>query len=87
MSETKTNKKSRTGTVVSNKMEKSIVVRVERTVKHKFYGKYVKTSVKYLADDPENTCNIGDIVNIEECRPLSKKKRWRLREIIRQAVV
>ena len=87
MSETKTNKKSRTGTVVSNKMEKSIVVRVERTVKHKFYGKYVKTSVKYLADDPENTCNIGDIVNIEECRPLSKKKRWRLREIVRQAVV
>ena len=87
MSETKKNKKSRTGTVVSNKMEKSIVVRVERTVKHKFYGKYVKTSVKYLADDPENTCNIGDIVNIEECRPLSKKKRWRLREIVRQAVV
>ncbi len=87
MSETKKNKKSRTGTVVSNKMEKSIVVRVERTVKHKFYGKYVKTSVKYLADDPENTCNIGDIVNIEECRPLSKKKRWRLREIVRQAIV
>ena len=87
MSETKKDKKSRTGTVVSNKMEKSIVVRVERTVKHKFYGKYVKTSVKYLADDPENTCNIGDIVNIEECRPLSKKKRWRLREIVRQAIV
>ncbi|RUM39878.1 MAG: 30S ribosomal protein S17 [Desulfocapsa sp.] len=86
MSETKKNKKSRTGTVVSNKMEKSIVVRVERTVKHQFYGKYVKTSVKYLADDPENTCKIGDIVKIEECRPLSKKKRWRLRDIIRQAV-
>ena len=86
MSETKKHKKSRTGTVVSNKIEKSIVVRVDRTVKHQFYGKYVKTSVKYLADDPENTCKIGDIVKIEECRPLSKKKRWRLRDIIRQAV-
>ncbi len=86
MSETKKIKKSRTGTVVSNRMEKSIVVRVERTVRHKLYGKYIKKSVKYLADDPENTCNIGDIVKIEECRPLSKKKRWRLRDVIRQAV-
>ncbi len=86
MSETKKNKKSRTGTVVSNKMERSIVVRVERTVKHKLYGKYVKKSVKYLVDDPENTCKIGDVVKIEECRPLSKKKRWRLRDVIRQAV-
>ncbi len=86
MSETKKIKKSRTGTVVSNMMEKSIVVRVERKVRHKLYGKYIKKSVKYLADDPENTCNIGDIVKIEECRPLSKKKRWRLRDIIRQAV-
>ena len=86
MSETKKNKKSRTGTVVSNRMEKSIVVRVERKVRHKLYGKYIKQSVKYLADDPENSCNIGDIVQIEECRPLSKKKRWRLRDIIREAV-
>ena len=86
MSETKKIKKSRTGTVVSNMMEKSIVVRVERKVRHKLYGKYIKKSVKYLADDPENTCNIGDIVKIEECRPLSKKKRWRLRDVIRQAV-
>lgn len=86
MSETKKNKKSRTGTVVSNMMEKSIVVRVERKVRHKLYGKYIKKSVKYLADDPENSCNIGDIVQIEECRPLSKKKRWRLRDIIREAV-
>jgi small subunit ribosomal protein S17 len=86
MSETKKNKKKRTGTVVSNMMEKSIVVRVERKVRHKLYGKYIKKSVKYLADDPENSCNIGDIVQIEECRPLSKKKRWRLRDIIREAV-
>ncbi|MEN8198846.1 MAG: 30S ribosomal protein S17 [Thermodesulfobacteriota bacterium] len=86
MSETKQIKKSRTGTVVSNRMEKSIVVRVERKVRHKLYGKYIKQSVKYLADDPENSCKIGDIVKIEECRPLSKKKRWRLRDIIREAV-
>lgn len=82
----KKSKKTRTGAVVSNRMEKSIVVRVERKVRHKLYGKYIKQSVKYLADDPENSCNIGDIVQIEECRPLSKKKRWRLRNIIRQAV-
>lgn len=87
MSEIKKIKKTRTGTVVSNGMEKSIVVRVERKVRHKFYGKYIKKSVKYLADDPENSCNIGDLVKIEECRPLSKKKRWRLRDIIREAVV
>ena len=86
MSEIKKIKKTRTGSVVSNRMEKSIVVRVERKVRHKLYGKYIKQSVKYLADDPENSCNIGDIVLIEECRPLSKKKRWRLRDIIRQAV-
>lgn len=86
MSETKKIKKTRTGSVVSNRMEKSIVVRVERKVRHKLYGKYIKQSVKYLADDPENSCNVGDIVLIEECRPLSKKKRWRLRDIIRQAV-
>ncbi|MCK5070794.1 MAG: 30S ribosomal protein S17 [Desulfocapsa sp.] len=86
MSETKKIKKTRTGAVVSNRMEKSIVVRVERKVRHKLYGKYIKQSVKYLADDPENSCNVGDIVLIEECRPLSKKKRWRLRDIIRQAV-
>ncbi|MBU1138710.1 MAG: 30S ribosomal protein S17 [Proteobacteria bacterium] len=86
MSETKKSKKTRTGAVVSNRMEKSIVVRVERKVRHKLYGKYIKQSVKYLADDPEDSCNIGDIVMIEECRPLSKKKRWRLRNIIQQAV-
>ncbi len=86
MSETKKIKKTRTGTVVSNGMEKSIVVRVERKVRHKLYGKYIKKSVKYLADDPKNSCNIGDIVKIEECRPLSKQKRWRLRDIIREAV-
>ena len=86
MSENKKSRKTRTGSVVSNRMEKSVVVRVERQFRHKFYGKYVKTSVKYLADDPQNQCNIGDVVLIEECRPLSKKKRWRIKSILEQAV-
>ncbi|WP_136798075.1 MULTISPECIES: 30S ribosomal protein S17 [Desulfosediminicola] len=86
MSENTKSRKTRTGSVVSNRMEKSVVVRVERRVRHKLYGKYVKTSVKYLADDPENCCNIGDTVLIEECRPLSKKKRWRVKTILQQAV-
>lgn len=86
MSENKTSRKTRTGSVVSNRMEKSVVVRVERKFRHKLYGKYVKTSVKYLADDPQNQCNIGDVVLIEECRPLSKKKRWRIKSILEQAV-
>jgi len=86
MSENKKSRKTRTGSVVSNRMEKSVVVRVERKFRHKLYGKYVKTSVKYLADDPDNQCNIGDLVLIEECRPLSKKKRWRIKSILEQAV-
>ena len=86
MSEIKKSRKTRTGSVVSNRMEKSVVIRVERTVKHKLYGKYFKTSVKYLADDPQNECNIGDTVLIEECRPLSKRKRWRVKQILVQAV-
>ena len=86
MSENTKSRKTRTGSVVSNRMDKSVVVRVERRVRHKLYGKYVKTSVKYLADDPENRCNIGDTVLIEECRPLSKRKRWRVKTILEQAL-
>ncbi len=86
MSEQNKARKTRTGSVVSNGMEKTVVVRVERKFRHKLYGKYVKTSVKYLADDPENQCNIGDLVLIEECRPLSKRKRWRVKTILQQAV-
>lgn len=81
-----TSRKTRTGSVVSNRMEKSVVVRVERKVRHKLYGKFMKTSVKYLADDPDNQCNIGDLVLIEECRPLSKRKRWRVKTILEQTV-
>jgi small subunit ribosomal protein S17 len=86
MNEHKKSRKTRTGSVVSNRMEKSVVVRVERKFRHKLYGKYVKTSVKYLADDPENQCNIGDLVLIEECRPLSRRKRWRVKSILEQAI-
>lgn len=86
MTENTKSRKTRTGSVVSNRMDKSVVVRVERRVRHKLYGKYVKTSVKYLADDPENSCNIGDTVLIEECRPLSKRKRWRVKTILQQAI-
>ena len=86
MSEIKKARKTRTGSVVSNRMEKTVVVQVERKVRHKLYGKFMKTNVKYLADDPENRCNIGDTVEIEECRPLSKRKRWRVKNILEQAV-
>ncbi len=86
MSELKKNKKTRTGSVVSNGMDKSIVVLVERKVRHKLYGKYVKKSQKYVAHDEENRCNVGDVVLIEECRPLSKRKRWRLKNVLEQAI-
>lgn len=82
MSEINKSRKTKTGSVVSDRMEKSIVVQVERKIKHPLYGKFVKKTVKYIADDPENLCKIGDIVLIEECRPLSKRKRWRLRTIL-----
>ena len=86
MSENIPSRKIRTGSVVSNKMEKSVVVKVERKIRHKLYGKYMKTTVKYLADDPENQCKIGDTVLIEECRPLSKRKRWRVKSILEKAL-
>ena len=79
-------KKSQFGIVVSNKMDKTIVVQIKNLVRHKLYGKYIKRHMKYMAADPDNLCNIGDKVMIEECRPLSKNKRWRLREITEKAV-
>lgn len=79
-------KKIRQGAVVSNKMDKSIVVVVERKFPHKLYGKYIRQQVKYMAHDAANECQIGDLVLIEECRPLSKKKRWLLHSIIQRAV-
>jgi small subunit ribosomal protein S17 len=86
MSETKLARKTKVGSVISNKMDKSVVVQVDRRIRHKLYGKYIRKSVKYMADDPNNVCNIGDVVLIEECRPLSKNKRWRVRSVVEQAV-
>ena len=78
-------RKERIGVVTSNKMDKSIVVLVERKVKHPKYGKFVKKSTKFMAHDEKNECNIGDTVRIMETRPLSKNKCWRLVEIIERA--
>jgi small subunit ribosomal protein S17 len=78
-------RKERTGAVVSNKMEKTIVVAVKRKVKHPIYGKFVNKTTKFVAHDEENTCNEGDLVRIMETRPLSKRKNWRLVEIIERA--
>jgi len=78
-------RKERTGLVVSNKMDKSIVVVVERKVKHPKYGKFIKLSSRFMAHDEKNECNIGDTVRISETRPLSKSKCWRLVEIIERA--
>lgn len=75
-------RKTRTGKVVSNKMQKTIVVAVEDHVKHPLYGKIVKRTYKLKAHDENNECNIGDTVKVMETRPLSKEKRWRLVEII-----
>ena len=78
-------RKTRTGKVVSNKMEKTIVVAVEDHVKHPLYNKIVKRTYKLKAHDENNDCNIGDKVKVMETRPLSKDKRWRLVEIVEKA--
>lgn len=78
-------RKERIGTVVSNKMDKSIVVLVNRRMKHPIYGKFINKSKKFMAHDEQNTCNIGDFVRIMETRHLSKNKSWRLVEIIERA--
>ena len=78
-------RKTRVGKVVSDKMDKTIVVAIEDNVKHPLYGKVVKRTVKIKAHDEENTCGIGDRVKVMETRPLSRDKRWRLAEIIEKA--
>ena len=78
-------RKERNGKVVSNKMDKSITVLVERRVKHPIYGKFMSKTSKFMAHDENNDCNIGDTVRIMETRPLSKNKNWRLVEIIEKA--
>ncbi len=78
-------RKERTGIVVSNNMQKSIVVAVKRKVKHPIYGKFVNKTTRFFVHDEENSCNVGDTVKIMETRPLSKNKSWRLVQIIERA--
>ncbi len=78
-------RKERVGVVTSDKMDKSIVVSVERRVKHPMYGKFVKKTTKFVAHDEKNDCHIGDTVKIMETRPLSKTKNWRLVEVVERA--
>lgn len=85
MSEVRGNRKTRVGTVVSDKMDKTIVVAIKTRVKHPLYGKIMNRTTKLKAHDETNTCNIGDVVKVMETRPLSKEKRWRLVEIIEKA--
>ena len=83
--ETRAFRKTRVGQVVSNKMDKTIVVSIADSVQHKLYKKIMKRTYKLKAHDENNECNIGDTVKVMECRPLSKDKRWRLVEIIEKA--
>lgn len=78
-------RRERIGVVVSNKMDKSIVVKVETRKKHPLYGKFVQQSTKFMAHDEKNDCGIGDLVRIQETRPLSSRKRWRMVEILERA--
>lgn len=75
------------GRVVSDKMDKSIVVAIERTVKHPIYGKFIKRTTKVHAHDENNTCGLGDKVEIAECRPLSKTKSWTLVKVLEKAKI
>lgn len=85
MENTRNLRKERVGQVVSNKMNKSITVAVNRKLKHPIYGKFIGKTSKFMAHDEKNECQIGDTVRIMETRPLSKNKRWRLVEIIERA--
>ena len=85
MSEQAKTARTVTGCVVSNKMDKTITVKIERRVPHPLYKKYVRRSTKIHAHDEHNECNIGDIVMVQECRPLSKTKAWRLIKIVERA--
>jgi len=78
-------RRQRTGRVVSNRMDKSITVAVDRQVKHAIYGKFITKTTKYMAHDEENEANVGDVVRIMSTRPLSKRKTWRLVEILERA--
>ena len=85
MSETAKTLRTVEGRVVSNKMNKTVTILVERQVKHALYGKYMRRSTKLHAHDEDNVCNEGDVVRVSECRPLSKTKNWRVVEVITRA--
>ncbi len=82
--ERRNNRKVMLGTVTSNSMQKTITVKIERRLPHPRYKKYYRLSKKFLTHDPENSCNIGDLVRIVECRPLSRRKRYRLLEVVQR---
>lgn len=84
-SKTRKLRKIRQGIVVSDKMDHSIVVKVERTVRHPLYKKVIRRSKRYMAHDQENTGQVGDLVRITECRPISRHKKWRLLEVVSKA--
>ncbi len=85
MSTTESVKSTRVGQVISNKADKTVTVKLERQIKHELYGKYIKRSSKVHAHDEENSCSEGDLVRIEQCRPMSKTKAWRVVEIVKRA--
>ncbi len=85
MSEQKAIKRTLTGLVISDKMDKTITVKIERQVKHPKYGKFIKRSTKVHAHDEANECNMGDTVTVAESRPLSKSKSWQLVEVVEKA--
>jgi small subunit ribosomal protein S17 len=78
-------RKTRQGKIVSDKMDKTVVVAVTRQVRHALYGKFVRQTNKFVAHDKKNECKVGDIVSIQECRPLSKTKRWQVVEVVERA--
>ena len=85
MSTTENVKRTKVGRVISDKADKTITVLLERQVKHQLYGKYIKRSTKVLAHDEDNSCAEGDTVKIAECRPISKRKSWRVVEVMERA--
>jgi small subunit ribosomal protein S17 len=82
---TVSSKTTKVGMVTSSATDKSVVVKVENLVMHPLYQRFVRTTSKFMAHDEENTCNTGDRVLIEECRPMSRRKRWRVRRVIERA--
>jgi len=86
MTETETKQRTLTGVVTSNASDKSATIMIERRIKHPIYGKYIKRSTKLRVHDEANECNKGDVIVVEQCRPMSKTKSWRLVQVVEKAV-